>query len=315
MVEAHIDRRADITIAAQPVTAANATEMGIFRFDRSGPDRRLRRKTDARFASPTSVKASRPGRRSACTRRTGPSSPRWGSTSSRATCCSRPSTRKTPPTSDVSSFRPRWGAYRVNAHLFRGYWADVGTVRSFYDANIMPHAGGRPVQGSTTRALRSTRTRASCRSATRRLRGAGRDHRRGLPARALHDRGVDRRHPNQRTGPAPSSVDRCCSAPTSSKPTTRRRPRVTARDRHRPGRRARGRDRGQDARIGDGARLVNDVGVQRADGDGYLLRDGVIIVPKDGVIKPGTSGLGTRGSPDSSPQPQAPSPCSLLTSL
>ena len=25
--------------------------------------------------------------------------------------------------------------YRVNAHLFRGYWADVGTVASFYDAN------------------------------------------------------------------------------------------------------------------------------------------------------------------------------------
>src|SRR5204863_1336867 len=27
--------------------------------------------------------------------------------------------------------------YRVHAHLFRGYWADVGTVASFYDANLM----------------------------------------------------------------------------------------------------------------------------------------------------------------------------------
>ena len=29
------------------------------------------------------------------------------------------------------------GQYRMHAHLFRGYWADVGTIQSFYDANIM----------------------------------------------------------------------------------------------------------------------------------------------------------------------------------
>ena len=44
----------------------------------------------------------------------------------------------------------------------------------------------------------------------------------------------------------------------------------------------------KNARIGDGARLVNEAGVQHADGDGYYIRDGVIIVPKDGIIKPGT---------------------------
>ena len=36
LVDAHVDRKADITIAAQPVSAAGATAMGIFRFDRSG---------------------------------------------------------------------------------------------------------------------------------------------------------------------------------------------------------------------------------------------------------------------------------------
>jgi glucose-1-phosphate adenylyltransferase len=36
MVETHVDRRADITIAAQPVAAEDATGMGIFRFDRTG---------------------------------------------------------------------------------------------------------------------------------------------------------------------------------------------------------------------------------------------------------------------------------------
>src|SRR5438874_7096205 len=36
LVDAHVDRRADITIAAQPVTIDDASAMGIFRFDRGG---------------------------------------------------------------------------------------------------------------------------------------------------------------------------------------------------------------------------------------------------------------------------------------
>ena len=44
----------------------------------------------------------------------------------------------------------------------------------------------------------------------------------------------------------------------------------------------------KNARIGDGARLTNEAGVTEADGDGYYIRNGVIIVPKDGVVRPGT---------------------------
>src|SRR4029450_521694 len=36
LIESHIEGRADITIAAQPVTADDATQMGIFRFGRDG---------------------------------------------------------------------------------------------------------------------------------------------------------------------------------------------------------------------------------------------------------------------------------------
>jgi glucose-1-phosphate adenylyltransferase len=43
----------------------------------------------------------------------------------------------------------------------------------------------------------------------------------------------------------------------------------------------------KNARIGDRARLVNERRIQHADGDGYYIRDGVIVVPKDGVIRPG----------------------------
>src|SRR3954465_6569534 len=36
LIESHIEGRADITIAAQPVSGSDATEMGIFRFDDDG---------------------------------------------------------------------------------------------------------------------------------------------------------------------------------------------------------------------------------------------------------------------------------------
>ena len=42
----------------------------------------------------------------------------------------------------------------------------------------------------------------------------------------------------------------------------------------------------KNARIGAGARLVNEGGVQDLDGDGYYIRSGIIVVPKNGVVKP-----------------------------
>ena len=44
----------------------------------------------------------------------------------------------------------------------------------------------------------------------------------------------------------------------------------------------------KNARIGNGVRLVNEAGVQEADGDGYYIRNGIIIVPKEGVVADGT---------------------------
>jgi glucose-1-phosphate adenylyltransferase len=46
----------------------------------------------------------------------------------------------------------------------------------------------------------------------------------------------------------------------------------------------------KNARIGAGAKLLNEAGVQHADGEGgsYFIRDGIIIVPKNAVIKDGT---------------------------
>ncbi len=43
------------------------------------------------------------------------------------------------------------------------------------------------------------------------------------------------------------------------------------------------------ARIGREVRLVNKAGVQEAEGKGWVIRDGIIVVPKNGVIPDGTT--------------------------
>jgi len=43
----------------------------------------------------------------------------------------------------------------------------------------------------------------------------------------------------------------------------------------------------KNARIGHGVRLVNEAGVQEADGDGYYIRNGIIIVPKGATLPNG----------------------------
>jgi glucose-1-phosphate adenylyltransferase len=42
------------------------------------------------------------------------------------------------------------------------------------------------------------------------------------------------------------------------------------------------------ARIGDGCRLINAEGVQDADGEQWAIRSGIVVVPKDATIPPGT---------------------------
>ena len=44
----------------------------------------------------------------------------------------------------------------------------------------------------------------------------------------------------------------------------------------------------KNARIGRGVRIVNEAGIKHADGDGYFIREGIVIIPKNGVIKNGT---------------------------
>ena len=107
MIDEHIDRRADITIAAQPVTPDEAPGMGIFQFDADGQIVGFEEKpTPERLRA---IGSSAPVGRALHRARpaTSRSSPRWASTSSRATCCSTRSTATRAWTSATRSSRPR----------------------------------------------------------------------------------------------------------------------------------------------------------------------------------------------------------------
>jgi glucose-1-phosphate adenylyltransferase len=43
----------------------------------------------------------------------------------------------------------------------------------------------------------------------------------------------------------------------------------------------------KNARIGEGVIISNDARVDEADGDGYYIREGLVVVPKDAVIPNG----------------------------
>ena len=62
--------------------------------------------------------------------------PAWASTCSIARSWSTCSSRAPPPISATSSCRRSIAGHRVQAHLFDGYWEDIGTVGAFHQANI-----------------------------------------------------------------------------------------------------------------------------------------------------------------------------------
>jgi glucose-1-phosphate adenylyltransferase len=175
--------------------------------------------------------------------------------------------------------------YRVHPYVYRGYWADVGTIDAFYDANIQLTRRGAPFNFfhprwpiyTHPRFLPGTRTH-SCRIDA------------SIVAEGCYLDGCDVRDSviGIRTHAHPGSkVTRSVILGADFYEEE------TAADAIPLGI---GRDVVLDrvivdknARIGDGVRLVNENGVQEADGDGYYIRNGIIIVPKGGHIQPGVT--------------------------
>jgi glucose-1-phosphate adenylyltransferase len=283
LIESHIEDGADITIAAQPVSTADATQMGILLFDTMGRISGFEEKPNEQRLG--EIGHSTPG----------------GSTV-RGTSAGRPFVASMgiyvfsrevlleilgQPGIDFGKeiIPTSLGQYRVSPFIFRGYWADVGTIESFYDANIQLTQRDAPFNFFDPQRPIYT-------------------HPRFLPATRAYDCRI------QSSIVAEGSYLDICEISDSV---------VGIRTHVSPGAKISrsvllgadyyddqmvaqettlgiGRDVVLDrvivdknARIGDGVRLTNARGAADLDGDGFYIRNGIIIVPKGTVIPSGVN--------------------------
>ena len=286
LVEAHVDRRADITIAAKPVDAAEATGMGIFRFDRQGQIVAFEEKPDgARLAA---IGQSVPENSMVRGEREKPFVASMG-----VYVFSRDVLLDILAADNATDFGREvipaaLDKYRVQSYLFQDYWADVGTIASFYDANIMLTTANAPFKFYDPHRPIFT-------------------HPRFLPGSRLSDCVAKSSMIAEGCSLGQCQIEESVvgiRTVVQSGATIRRSVLLGAdfyeADHEAPARGDSPRlgigknvvlDKvivDKNARIGADSRLVNERGVFDADGDGYYIRDGIIVVPKDGVIKPGT---------------------------
>jgi glucose-1-phosphate adenylyltransferase len=283
MVEAHIESRADITIAAQPVSPLDATHMGIFTFDDRGQIAGFEEKPDEARLSAMGGSIPRGSTAGGVT----PDKPFVASMGiyvfSREVLLE---ILEQPGVDFGREIIPKaLGDHHVNPYIFRGYWADVGTIDAFYEANIQLTRRGAPFNFfhprwpiyTHARFLPGTRA-YDCRiDASIIAEGSYLDHceisesvvgiRTHVDAGARITRsvllGADSYEEELGGNAVPLGIGRGAVLD-----------RVIV---------------DKNARIADGVRLVNDARVQEAEGDGYCIRSGIIIVPKNAVVKAGVS--------------------------
>ncbi len=282
LIESHIENRADITIAAQPVTMEDATQMGIFLFDREGQisgfeekpkqERLAEMKTSVSAGSTIGVTTDRPF-----------------VASMGIYVFSREVLLESlaqPGVDFGKELIPRsLATYSVHPYIYRGYWADVGTIQAFYDANVQLTRRDAPFNFfhprfpiyTHSRFLPGTRTYQTRIDSSIVTEGCFLDRceisdsvvgirthiDRGAQVSRSVLLGADSYDEEEAGDASPLGVGRDVVLD-----------RVIV---------------DKNARIGNGARLVNTAGVDHADGDGYCIRNGIIIVPKGAHVRPGTT--------------------------
>jgi len=282
LIDAHIETGADITIAAQPVAPADATQMGIFLFDGSGQISGFEEKPDA--ARLAEMKSSAPKGVTVG----GLSADKPFVASMGIYVFSREVLLETLDRPGIDFGKEiipaALQALKVRSFLYRGYWADVGTIDAFYDANIQLTQRGAPFNFFHPHRPIYT-------------------HQRFLPATRAFDCRID----------ASIVAEGCYLEACEIRNSV-----VGIRTHAGPGATITrsvllGADVYQDedgrqndvplgigrnvvldrvivdknARIADGVRLVNESGAVNQDGDGWYIRDGIIVVPKGAIVKSG----------------------------
>jgi glucose-1-phosphate adenylyltransferase len=283
LIDAHIEGQADITIAAQPVGPGDATQMGIFRFDALGRITGFEEKPKA--ARLAEMKSSVPS-----------GAPSHGLTADRPFVASMGiyvfsrdvllDILERPGIDFGKEIIPAaLGSLTVQAYLYRGYWADVGTIQAFYDANIQLTQRGAPFNFfhphrpiyTHPRFLPATRTYDTRIDASIVAEGCYldrceiRDSVVGIRTRVGPGTRITRAvllgadiYQNDETGdelPLGIGTDVVLDRVIVDK----------------------------NARVADGVRLVNEESIVTADGDGWYIRDGIIVVPKGAVVTKGVT--------------------------
>jgi glucose-1-phosphate adenylyltransferase len=282
LLDAHVDQDADITVAALPVTADDATAMGLFLFDREGHIVGFEEKPSPERLS--KLGGSVPPGNYFYNRVHNDEKPFIASMGiyvfSREVLLDL--LQRTEGTDFGREIIPAsLSSHSVKAYLHDEYWADVGTVESFYDANIMltqPHA---PFKFYDPRRPIFT-------------------HERFLPP--SHMRSCSIRESLIGDG---CFLDECTVEHSVvgirthiGQGTVIRRSVLLGADTYAESPDGPSLGIGRDvlldrviidknASIGNGARLLNEAGVNHADGDGYYIRGGIVIVPKGGRVPEG----------------------------
>ncbi len=179
------------------------------------------------------------------------------------------------------------GQYRVTAHLFDGYWEDIGTIRSFFRANldllsenppfdfydperpIFSHARLLPCSWIVDSHIERTMVAEGCIIRNAQIRhsviGIRSVIREGSVVENTVMMGADDLLPraslNTAEMPSFGIGPHCviCNAIID-----------------------------KNASIGANCRIVNEQGLQRADGEFYAIRDGIVVIPKNAVVPPNT---------------------------
>ena len=286
LLETHLERQADITIAALPVSAEDATGMGIFTFDGQGAIAGFEEKPNLeRLAAMGPSHGAGAGFAA-------PDADRPYIASMGIYLFSREVLLELLEQERGDDFGRELipaalSRYRVRAFAHRDYWADVGTISSFYDANIMltrpdapfsfyhpscpiyTHARFLPPSKLVGCELRNVLVAEGCFVESATLVDSVVGIRGSIGAGCRIERSVLLGADYYEPDPAqtvrhdiPIGIGRNVVLD-----------RVIV---------------DKNARIGDGARLVNEAGREHADGPGYYIRNRIIIVPKDGAIERGT---------------------------